>query len=189
MQTSQLITRSTNLSCGHRVMNEAMLCYNLHGHEYITELTFSYNTPEDIGYAIDFKEIKRVFIQFLQDYMDHGEILNPKDTLVIDVVNKLGTRLWLMSLNGEGNYCNPTVENIAKEIWLAMDVLSKELYGDSGTGLDIYRVKVYETPNCYTECFSYSISHNERENWMKYREDLVKQYAHTKGIMNYDDRK
>ena len=31
--------------------------------------------------------------------------------------------MWLMSLNGENKYCNPSVENIAKEVFLAMMVL------------------------------------------------------------------
>ncbi len=185
----QTITRKTNLSCGHRVMNEKMLCHNLHGHEYITHLSFSFASMEEIGYAIDFKEIKRVFIQYLQDYMDHGMLLNPKDDLVIDTVQSLGTKLWLMSLNGEGEYCNPSVENVAKEVFLSMKVLSETLYGESGTGLDIFKVKIYETPNCWTECCSNGISESEERNFRQVRQKQIEEYAKQKGVLEYDDRK
>jgi 6-pyruvoyltetrahydropterin/6-carboxytetrahydropterin synthase len=185
----QYITRMTNLSCGHRVMNERMLCFNLHGHEYITHLTFSFENSEEIGYAIDFKEIKRVFIQFLQDKMDHGMLLNPKDVSVIKTVNEIGSKLWEMSLNGLGEYCNPSVENVAKEIFLSMEIISDVLYGKAPTGLKVYKVLVYETPNCWTECISESISEKERQNFRQARLQEIYAYAQDKGIVEYDDRK
>jgi 6-pyruvoyl-tetrahydropterin synthase len=104
-------------------MNEAMKCFNMHGHTYICYTEFEFNEMEDIGYAIDFKEIKRVGLQWIDDLLDHGMILNPKDTEVINAAKNTNSKMWLMSLNGEGNYCNPSVENIAKEIFLAMMVL------------------------------------------------------------------
>lgn len=189
MKKAQYITRKTNLSCGHRVMNESRLCYNLHGHEYITELTFSFESMESIGYALDFKEIKRVLIEYLQVYMDHGMLLNPKDTVVIDAVKTLGTKLWLMSLNGEGEYCNPSVENIAKEVFLAMEILTDHLYGHMDTRLRIHNVKIYETPNCWTDCVSESISREEQENFYNARYKEIVSYAEKMGVLEYDDRK
>ena len=116
----QLITRNGNFDSAHRVMNEKMKCFSLHGHTYLYSLTFSFEKMESIGYALDFKEIKRVYMQWIDDILDHGSILNPKDEIVIKAVNELGNKLWLMSLNGEGEYCNPSVENIAKEIFLSL---------------------------------------------------------------------
>lgn len=188
-KTIQYITQKTNLDCGHRVMNESMKCFNIHGHTYLTELTFSFTQMEDIGYAIDFKEIKRVFVQYLQDYMDHGMILNPKDELLIKTTKEYGTKLWLMSLNGEGEYCNPSVENIAKEVFMAMDILSKTLYGDSKTGLKIHGVKIYETPNCFTECFEESILNSEKIRFWDAKAVEIAKYAKEKGVLEYDDRK
>lgn len=185
----QYITRSTNLDCGHRVMNEFMKCYNIHGHTYLTNLTFSFENMEEIGYAIDFKEIKRVFIEFLQDALDHGMILNPHDTKLIETTQEYGTKLWLMSLNGEGEYCNPSVENIAKEIFLSQEILCDTLYGDSPTGLKIHNVQVYETPNCWTDCDINSISDSERQNFYKARHEMISGYAKEMGVLEYDDRK
>lgn len=185
----QFITRNTNLDCGHRVMNEKMKCFNVHGHTYLTELTFSFKNMEEIGYAIDFKELKRVFVEFLQEYFDHGMLLNPKDTKLIETTKELGSKLWLMSLNGEGEYCNPTVENVAKEAFLAMDILSKTLYAQSKTGLLIHRVRMYETPNCFTDCYRESITKREKDNFHKSRRDLISNFAKKMGVLEYDDRK
>jgi 6-pyruvoyltetrahydropterin/6-carboxytetrahydropterin synthase len=188
-KTIQYITQKTNLDCGHRVMNERMKCYNIHGHTYLTELTFSFENMESIGYAIDFKEIKRVFIQYLQDFMDHGMILNPHDAKLIETVKDYNTKLWLMSLNGANEYCNPSVENIAKEVFLAMEILSDTLYKDSKTGLKIHKVTIYETPNCYTECLAESISTKEWDNFNLERRNEISEYAESKGVLEYDDRK
>ncbi len=158
------------------------------GHTYLYELTFSFNSLEPIGYAIDFKEIKRVMCQWIDDYLDHGMILNPMDTKLIDVTKELGSKLWLMSLNGKGQYCNPSVENIAKEICIAMDMLTHYLYGDSKTGLKIYSVKIYETPNCFTKIKFSSISDIEIERFASANANLLNDYADSMGVVQYDDR-
>lgn len=185
----QYISRKGNFDSGHRVMNEAMKCFNLHGHTYLYELTFSYEEQEEIGYAIDFKEIKRVFCQWIDDILDHGMILNPQDTRIIETTKAYGSKLWLMSLNGAGKYCNPSVENIAKEIFLAMEILAKALYANSPTKLVIHKVKIYETPNCWTVCKAYSIGTKEWNNFYLERHSEIQQYAIDKGVLEYDDRK
>jgi len=185
----QFISRKGNFDSGHRVMNERMKCFNIHGHTYLYELTFSFENMEDIGYAIDFKEIKRVFAQWIDDELDHGMILNPHDTRLIHTTMDYGSKMWLMSLNGEGKYCNPSVENIAKEVFLAMDTLSKTLYGYSRIGLKIHDVTIYETPNCWTKCTADSITGAERLNFERARGEQVAEYARAKGIIEYDDRK
>ena len=186
---TQYISRKGNFDSGHRVMNEFMKCYNIHGHTYLYELTFSFENMEEIGYALDFKEIKRVFCQWIDDILDHGMILNPKDELLIKTTKEYGTKLWLMSLNGDGEYCNPSVENIAKEVFLAMDILSDKLYQNSRTGLKIHKVQIYETPNCSTECFRESITDLEQARFMDAQGAKIKAYAIDKGVLEYDDRK
>lgn len=185
----QYISRKGNFDSGHRVMNEFMKCFNIHGHTYLYELTFAFENMEEIGYALDFKEIKRVFCQWIDDILDHGMILNPKDELLIKTTREYGTKLWLMSLNGEGEYCNPSVENIAKEVFLAMDILSNKLYQNSPTGLKIHKVQIYETPNCSTECFRESISQLEQARFTNAKGAEIEAYAIAKGVLEYDDRK
>ncbi len=180
----QFITRKCGFDAAHRVKNERMKCFNSHGHFYEAHLTFSFEQIEEIGYALDFKEIKRVYCQWIDDMMDHGAIYNPTDTDFIAPCIKHNTKLWLMSLNGKNNYCNPSVENIVKEIFLAMEVLTENF-----PILKIYEIKLFETANCYTICNKDSITEQERLNWRLCRYNEVKKYANEKGIIEYDDRK
>jgi 6-pyruvoyltetrahydropterin/6-carboxytetrahydropterin synthase len=182
-KTFQTITRKGSFDSGHRVMNEKMKCFNLHGHTYLFELTFSFNSMESIGYAIDFKEIKRVACQWIDDILDHGVIVNPHDQSVIRCAEETGSKIWFMNLNGNKQYCNPTVENIAKEVFLAMEILFQQY-----TELKIHKVKIHETPNCSTVCKLKSITDTERLNFYSSVAEIITEYAEDKGIINYDDR-
>jgi len=176
----QLISRKGSFDSGHRVMNEKFKCYNIHGHTYLYELNFEFNDMMDIGYAIDFKEIKRVGCQWIDDYLDHGMILNPKDDLLITTAKQMGSKYWIMSLNG-GGYCNPTAENIAREICLAQQILFEK-----HNGLYFHSLRLYETPNCWTDCYLGEISDKEKENFNTARSHEIRKYAAEKGIIEYD---
>ena len=122
----QYITRKGEFDACHRVMHERIKCYNLHGHRFGYELVFSFVEEHKLGYAIDFKEIKRVACAFIDDKLDHGAILNPKDRVVIECCEKLDSKLWLMSIFGEGEDCNPSAEHISKEMFLALSILMND---------------------------------------------------------------
>lgn len=183
MNTIQTITRKGSFDSGHRVMNEKFKCFNIHGHTYLFELTFGFSQSKEIGYAIDFKEIKRVGCQWIDDVLDHGMILNAEDTLLINTTKELGSKYWLMSLNGEGKYCNPSVENIAKELFLVQEVIFENY-----PNLWIESICLWETPNCQTICTKNSITLEEKENFLKAKQSLIKEYANNKGMLEYDNR-
>jgi 6-pyruvoyltetrahydropterin/6-carboxytetrahydropterin synthase len=181
----QYITRKGSFDAGHRVMNERMKCYNLHGHTYLYELTFSFTESKEIGYPVDFKEIKRVGCEWIERFLDHGFIANPHDTEVIKLVQSLNNKLWVMSLNGQGNYCNPTAENIAKELFLAIDAISMKWH----QGLRLHEVKLWETPNCCTSANRESHTPDEAMNFYGVRVKELVDYVHEMGVVEYDDRK
>jgi 6-pyruvoyltetrahydropterin/6-carboxytetrahydropterin synthase len=178
------ITRIFTFDSGHRVMNEKMKCFNLHGHTYKVEATWQYDDIEDIGYAIDFKEIKRVFGEFIEDYIDHAFIANPMDTIYIDACKNSGSKIWLMSLNGV-EYCNPTAENISKELFMIGDLLINH----SEMGLSMFEIKLWETPNAFVTVRRDGVNQTEKGLFHCYRYDLIADYRKKLGIINYDDRK
>ena len=179
----QTITRKGSFDVCHRVMNERMKCFHVHGHTYLYELTFSFETIESIGYNIDFKEVKRIGCQWIDDILDHGSILNPHDNVLINAVDTLKTKKWLMSLNGAGEYCNPSVENIAKEVFLAMAYLF-----DGRKGLAMQSIRLYETPNCYTDCTKEAITLGEAANFYAQNTEALELYKQDKGVFEYDSR-
>lgn len=184
--TKQTVTRKGSADICHRVMFEKCKCFSVHGHTYLYELTFSFTSMPEISgsYAIDFKEIKRVGCAWIDDLLDHGAMLNPHDTILIEAINKMGTKLWLMSLYGEGNFCNPSAENIAKEMFLAMKILFDGRKG----GLKIEHIRLYETPNCYTDCTDDSITSEEELNFRNARQNQIIDYRNSRGIFDYDAR-
>lgn len=157
------------------------------GHRYKAELGFNFNPDEldddNIGYSIDFKEIKRVGCQWIDDFFDHGSILNPNDNKLIETVRELDSKIWVMTLN-DGRYCNPTVENIAKELYIALHYLF-----ETTDNLNLYKIRLWETPNCYTDCAHESISPHEVNNWLNHNGAGIEEYRNSKGIIEYDDRK
>ena len=184
----QTIERSITFDSMHRVMNEAMQCFNVHGHTYKLTLAFTYATEQEIGYAIDFKEIKRVFLQFVLDHFDHAAILNPKDIIMISTCKALKSKMWIMSLRDD-KYCNPTVENIAKELAIIIELLVGILYKKEE--LMLFSVKLDETPTCSTTFYcTEGVENNElAQNVINQYGTLIGDYARRLGRKEYDDRK
>lgn len=180
---TQYITRQHAIDFGHRVMDERFKCFNLHGHRGLIEMTFGFKQCEDIGYAVNFKEIKRVACAWLDEHLDHGFAANPHDHEVIQTCQGLGSKLYPMSLNGEGQYCNPTAENLGKELFLAIHTL----FIDRAFWLESLRF--YETPNCWVDTDASSINEREREHFLAFRGEALRAYAKEKGIVEYDQRK
>ena len=186
-ETYQTVTRLGRFDAAHRVLHQASRCKSYHGHGFQYELTFGFNNLSKIGgsYAIDFSEIKRVGCQWIDDHLDHGSILNPQDKLSRHIIEDSTNKVWFMSLYGQDIFCNPTVENISKEIFLAMELLMQ----DEESGLHIQKVKIFETPNCFTECTEFSISKDQRHNFCEANAYEIEQYRRKLGEFEYDARK
>lgn len=171
------ITRIFEFDCAHRVMNERVKCFNLHGHRFRAEITFEYFSEKEIGYTIDFKEIKRVIGAFIDTYLDHACLLNPKDIELIDLCRKNGWRLWLMGF-GSDEDINPSAERIAQELY----TLSSVFFSMAFHGIHARKVRLYETPNCYVEITheALELSGEELSKWILWRKAL--------GDVEYDAR-
>lgn len=182
--TKNTITRKGSFDSGHRVMNERFKCFNYHGHTYLYELTFSWVEAGSLGYAVDFKEIKRIACQWIDDVMDHGFLANPKDSKIIELCREHGSKLYLMNLVDKDGYCNPSAENIAKELFFIISILMNR---SDETQFKLDKITLHETPNCYVACDG--ISDDEWTQLVK--SDLYKsliKYKTQKGELEYDDR-
>lgn len=168
----QYITRIHSFDAAHRVMGHVYddnkidefginhsKCVNYHGHRYDVEMSFEFQFTGEIGYEIDFAEIKRRACQWIDDFWDHGSIFNPEDKDFIKVCEDKKSKLWTMKLAG-GSWCNPTAENISKELFLICEQLFKDL-----TGLKVFSIKLYETAKCLVETFPHSITPEDRANF------------------------
>lgn len=169
------ITRICEFDAAHRVMNEKVKCFNLHGHRFKVEMTFEYFSKGSLGYAIDFKEIKRIGCAWIDEHLDHTCILNPKDTELIDLCRKNNWRLYVMGFNRDEDI-NPSAENLAAELFYIL----KQLF--SNESLNLVNLRLYETPNCWVDAQVYDYVMDDKGI------NSLRDWRREKGEMNYDIR-
>ena len=138
----EIIKKTITFDSAHRVMWERFKCFNLHGHTYHMTLSLRYYKKEEIGYAIDFKEIKRV-MAFVENALDHGAILCSEDEELISLCKNNGWKLFVIN-------CNPTSENIASILYYIFDSIFSKLYGRQV--LEVCEVSLKETPTSEVVC-------------------------------------
>lgn len=114
-----LIIKSS-FSSAHQLKGYQGGCENLHGHNWAVEVSVVSETLNNIGLAVDFRELKKIVKQVLKQY-DHV-VLNDHP----DFREK-----------------NPTAENIAHAIYRKM---GEESYGDNQVRVD--KITVWETEGC-----------------------------------------
>jgi 6-pyruvoyltetrahydropterin/6-carboxytetrahydropterin synthase len=112
----------------------------MHGHNYVVFFEATAEQLDGIGRVIDFSVLKEKLGGWIDQYWDHGFIAFRDDTEAIRAIESTsGHRLFLLPRN-------PTAENMADH--LLRVVCPKQL---EGTGVQVRRVVVHETENCYAE--------------------------------------
>ena len=72
----------TELEIGHRLMSSyAVRCRNLHGHKYCVDICVESDGLNKDGMVIDFKRLKEIVKQQLDDPWDHSFTLHKDDPL------------------------------------------------------------------------------------------------------------
>lgn len=141
------ITRRLEFDAGHRIPNHQSRCRNLHGHRYALEITLAGDiaindkSPLD-GMVMDFSEVAAIAKENLVDLWDHAFLAWQSDFEVIDFLASIpGHKTVLLD-------AVPTAENLAIAAFRILDPLYRNRYGRY---LELTRVRLYETPNCWAE--------------------------------------
>lgn len=171
------VTRIFEFDAAHRVMNERVKCFNLHGHRFKVEVTFEYNMKAALGYAIDFKEIKRIVGAYIDEHLDHACILNPLDNELIDLCKKNGWRVYIVGM-GRNEDINPSAENLASELFYII----RQLFINDRYNIWPTNIRLYETPNCWVDADGWDIV--PMDDFL----NSLKEWRKSKGEMNYDIR-
>ena len=142
MNTEVTITRHFELDAGHRLAYHEFKCQNVHGHRYIYDVEITGYPDPDLGYVIDFSNVKAP----VMDAFDHNLLVNRDDPLFDDGVIASIERHQAKTVYQMD--CEPTVENIAEEsvalIWASMSPAERE-------NVTEIVMRVAETPNCTVE--------------------------------------
>ena len=140
MPMSQTCTRVLEFDAAHRVPKHGGKCSTLHGHRYKVEITCAAPALDEVGVVIDFGKIKEVVGGWIDAHLDHTTLLQDTDTGLLDFCMQeaaLGKRAPFVTP------LPPTAENLA--------VLLLAIAHDLLAPMQVVRVRVWETPNCYAD--------------------------------------
>ncbi|VVE63576.1 6-carboxy-5,6,7,8-tetrahydropterin synthase [Pandoraea captiosa] len=141
------ITRKLEFDAGHRIPDHRSQCRNLHGHRYVLEITLAGEVSResgasDNGMVMDFADVKALANEHLVSVWDHAFLVYEGDTAVRDFLETMPDHKTVVFDRV------PTVENLAAA---AFDKLSHVFDARYGRDLRLVRLRLYETPNCWSE--------------------------------------
>ena len=141
------ITRKLEFDAGHRIPDHRSQCRNLHGHRYVLEITLAGEVSResgasDNGMVMDFADVKALANEHLVSVWDHAFLVYEGDTAVRDFLETMPDHKTVVFDRV------PTVENLAA---VAFDTLSSVFDAHYGRDLRLVRLRLYETPNCWSE--------------------------------------
>lgn len=165
------ITREIGIDAGHRVTFHGSKCRNVHGHRYTIQATCRgplARAGEQQGMVLDFGFLKDEMMKEIDDPCDHGFIIWANDTLLNTFIPDDIDRRSVLELVGVKGYCRvgpefsligklyvvpfvPTAENLARH-WFHR--LQPRVVARSEGIARLSKVRVWETPNCYSDYLS-----------------------------------
>jgi 6-pyruvoyltetrahydropterin/6-carboxytetrahydropterin synthase len=125
------VTKEIHFCYGHRLLNYAGKCRNLHGHNGKAVITVETATLDPLGMVVDFTEIKRAVGAWIDEALDHRMILH-RDDPALPELRRLGEPVVVLDVN-------PTAENLAKLIYDRA----------AGQGLPVTEVTLWETETSF----------------------------------------
>lgn len=125
------VTKEIHFCYGHRLLNYAGKCRNLHGHNGKAVVTLETPSLDALGMVVDFSAIKRTVGAWIDEELDHRMILH-RDDPALPELRRLGEPVVVLDVN-------PTAENLAKLIFERV----------VAEGLPVTEVTLWETENSY----------------------------------------
>ncbi|WP_300454807.1 6-carboxytetrahydropterin synthase [Accumulibacter sp.] len=142
-----LITRRLEFDAGHRIPDHKSQCRHLHGHRYAMEITLAGDIIQREGdpangMVMDFSAVKALAARHLVDAWDHAFLVWSGDRPVVEFLRSLPDHKTVLL------DCVPTAENLAQEAFAILAMVYRDIYANR---LQLVRLRLYETPNCWAE--------------------------------------
>src|SRR4030042_1353926 len=126
-----------NFDAGHRLLKYKGKCEVPHGHTFKTEIMIKSEVLNQLGFVIDFVELRNTTGKWIDENWDHAFLINSQDQELLHAFGLLSEKKIFVF-----NDSNPTAEVLAKYLF---DYMHK-LYGNL-----VAKVRVWESPNQYAE--------------------------------------
>lgn len=129
------VTVEVRFCSAHRLFNHERHCANVHGHNYLAQVTARAETLDSVGRVIDFSVLRGWLKRWVDDNWDHRLLVSRHDPLVETLMSLPGAVLFRAG--------NPTAERMAQELTYAL----------TGASLpcEVLSVRLWETPTSYVE--------------------------------------
>lgn len=89
------ITKSIDIDFAHHVRGHLGACINIHGHTWKFEVTLGAEQLDDMGFVVDFGDLKRQVLAPCHQLLDHSFAL-PKLSLTEDMRRHLAEVGWML---------------------------------------------------------------------------------------------
>lgn len=145
-----VITRRIEFDAGHRIPDHKSKCRNIHGHRYVLECTLHGDVIDnpgasDHGMIRDFGDLKALMMEVIGEPWDHAFLCYRDDEIMRSALQAFPETHKTVLLPFA-----PTVEQLCN---YAHSLLSAKLNTDTRTY--VYRTRLYETPNCWADCYNW----------------------------------
>ena len=124
---------------GHRLLKYKGKCESPHGHTFKAEVMLSSEKIDQMGFVVDFVELREKVGQWVDDNWDHAFLVNGRDDELLQALGLLKEKRVFVFQDE-----NPTAEVMAKYLY---DHIHK-MYGDL-----VSKVRIWESPHQYAEFF------------------------------------
>ena len=104
------VSKSFTFDSAHRLMGYDGPCAELHGHTYTATITFTADYLDEVGFVVDFADIKRLAKEWVDINWDHGTILCSEDPLIMKIDTKT-SKIYILDKK------NPTAESMAEHLF------------------------------------------------------------------------
>ena len=130
------ITKEVYFCYGHRLMNHAGKCRNLHGHSVKAAITVIAGQLDEQSMVCDFSDIRECAEQYIEQQLDHNFLLHKDDPIIPSLIRNNERFIALDE--------HPTAEVLAKLIYHFI----------KDQGFNVEQVALWETASsfaCYRE--------------------------------------
>jgi len=131
-----IITKEIYFCYGHRLMNHAGKCRNLHGHSVKAAISIKQAELNEQAMVCDFADVKQCVASFVDQVLDHNFLLHKDDPLIPVLIANQEQFLALDE--------HPTAEVLSRMIYQHVKL----------QGFDVDQVVLWETASasaCYRE--------------------------------------
>ena len=125
---------------GHRLLEHKGKCVFPHGHTYRAEVWVASEALNELGFVVDFTELRQKVNDWIEEHWDHAFLVNSSDGELLDALRAVkGSRIFIFPEE------NPSAEAMARELYRQAQGLC---------GILPAKVRVWESPTQYAEFYA-----------------------------------